>query len=78
MDMIDHEHPKRLTDQQFEACWESTKAFLAENKKIRNQQLRKITGIGYDQAIAFFNRAIIEKPLLRQGISSGTHYVLKD
>ncbi len=78
MDMIDRAHPRRLTDQQFETCWESTKAFLAENNKIRNQQLRKITGIGYDQAIAFFNRAIIEKRLLRQGISSGTHYVLKD
>ena len=56
----------------------TVKAFLAENKTIRNQQLREITGIGYDQAIAFFNRATTEKRLLRKGVSSGTHYVLTD
>jgi hypothetical protein len=78
MDARNPEHPTRLNDQQFETCWKTAKAFLAENKMIRNKQLREITGIGYDQAIFFFNRAVTEKRLLRQGVSSSTHYVLKD
>jgi len=56
----------------------TAKAFLSKNKTIRNRQLREIAGIGYDQAIAFFHRAVTEKRLLRNGVSSGTHYVLKD
>ncbi len=72
------EHPTKLTNEQFESCWKTAKAFLSKNKTIRNQQLREIAGIGYDQAIGFFNRAVTEKRLLRKGVSSGTHYVLKD
>ena len=78
MDEKNREHPTSLTGQQFETCWTAVKAFLTENNKIRNQQLREISGIGYDQAIAFFNRALADKRLLRKGVSSGTHYVLKD
>lgn len=69
---------RKLTEEEFESCWETAKVFLSKNKTIRNQQLREITCIGYDQAIAFFNRAVTEKRLLRKGVSSGTHYVLKD
>lgn len=72
------EHPTKLTNEQFESCWKTALVFLSKNKTIRNQQLREITGIRYDQAIAFLNRAVIEKRLLRKGVSSGTHYVLKD
>ena len=32
--------------------------------------------MGSDQAIAFFNRAVAEKLLIRKGVSSGTFYVL--
>lgn len=78
MDATNRKHPTRLTDQQFETCWKTAKTFLATNSKIRNQQLRELTGIGYDQAIAFFNRAVTEKRLLRKGVSSGTHYLLTD
>ena len=78
MSAQNREHPTKLTDGQFESCWKTTKAFLSKNKTIRNQQLREITGIGYDQAIGFFNRAVSEKRLLRKGVSSGTHYVLRD
>lgn len=72
------EHPTKLTEEQFEICWKVANAFLSTNKTIRNQQLREIAGIGYDQAIGFFNRAITEKRLMRKGVSSGTHYVLKE
>lgn len=78
MSAQNREHPTKLTDEQFESCWKTAKAFLSKNKSIRNQQLREITGIGYDQAIGFFNGAVSRKCLLRKGVSSGTHYVLKD
>jgi hypothetical protein len=50
--------------------------FLKTNPSIRNSKLREITGVEYDQAITFFNRAILEKSLVRKGHSSGTHYIL--
>ena len=49
---------------------------LKTNPSIRNSKLREITGIEHDQAISFFNRAILEKTLLRKGHCSGTHYIL--
>jgi len=73
-----HERPTKLTNEQFESCWKTAKVFLEKNQTIRNKQLREITGIGYDQAISFFNRAVAEKHLLRIGVGSGTHYILKD
>ena len=72
------EYPTRLTNEQFESCWKTALDFLSKNKTIRNQQLREIAGIGYDQAIGFFKRAVAEKRLLRKGIGSGTHYMVKD
>ena len=50
--------------------------FLKQNTSIRNRELREVTGIGYDQAINFFNRAVLEKSLVRKGSTSGTHYIL--
>ena len=71
------EIPTRLTTNQFDNCWKTAELFLIKNGKIRNRDLRGITGIGYDQAIDFFHRATGEDRLLRQGAGSGTHYVLK-
>lgn len=78
MSARDSENPTKLTNEQFERCWKVANAFVSKNKTIRNQQLREIAGIGYDQAIGFFKRAVSEKRLLRKGVGSGTHYVLKD
>ncbi len=78
MGVRNREHPTKLTNEQFESCWKVAKEFLSKNIMIRNQQLREITGMGYDQAISFFNRAIAEQCLLRKCASSSTHYELKD
>lgn len=72
------EHPTKLKNEQFARCWKVAREFVVKNGSIRNKQLRKITGIGYDQAIDFFKRAVSEKHLLRQGSGGGTRYVLKD
>ena len=50
--------------------------YLKTNSSIRNRDIREVAGIGYDQAIHFFNRAIAEKRLTREGSGSGTRYVL--
>jgi hypothetical protein len=65
----------RLSDKTYERCMAATIRFLDKNPSIRNRELREITGIDYDQAINFFNRAIFENRLIRKGQSSGTHYV---
>ncbi len=66
----------RLSDAQFELCLAAARSQLQSNSKIRNQELRRIAQISYDQAISFFNRAIGEKHLIREGTASGTRYVL--
>jgi hypothetical protein len=66
----------RMSPKTYQRCMAAAREFLKKNDTIRNRQLRLATGIGYDQAIAFFNRAILEKTLIRQGHSSGTHYIL--
>jgi hypothetical protein len=66
----------KLSEETFSRCMDATLFFLKTNPSIRNSKLREITGIEYDQAITFFNRAILENTLLRKGSSSGTNYVL--
>lgn len=66
----------KLSDKEYLSCMDEALAFLKAHASIRNRELRGVTGINYDQAIAFFNRAISEGRLLRMGHSSGTHYVL--
>jgi len=51
-------------------------SYLKTNSGIRNRDIREVASIGYDQAIHFFNRAIAEKRLVREGSGSGTRYVL--
>jgi hypothetical protein len=50
--------------------------YLKSNRSIRNRVIREIASIGYDQAIYFFNRAIAEKRLIREGSGGGIRYVL--
>jgi hypothetical protein len=66
----------KLSEKSYERCMAATIAFLNKKPSIRNRELREVVGIGYDQAITFFNRAILEKSLVREGKSSGTHYIL--
>jgi hypothetical protein len=65
--------PTKLSDWQFERCLRIALRYLQANPRIRNRDIREAAGIGYDQAIYFFNRAIAERLLIREGIGSGTH-----
>ena len=67
---------KTEDNKQFKYCWKLVASYLKNNPEIRNRQFRKLTGLGYDQAIYFFKRATTEKRLARIGTSSATHYVL--
>ena len=66
----------KLSEETFRRCMDATLGFLKQKDSIRNRELRKVTGIEYDQGITFFNRAILENSLIRQGRASGTHYIL--
>ena len=68
----------RLSEPTYKRCMAAAIAFLKKRPSIRNRELRSVTGIDYDQAITFFNRAILEKRLVRNGKCSGTHYTLPD
>lgn len=72
----DKNSPTRLSDSKFEECIGIAQDYLKSNASIRNRDIRAIASIGYDQAIHFFNRAIAEKRLVREGSGSGTRYVL--
>ena len=65
-----------LNDADFERCWTQVSEFLSSNESIRNSKLRQISGINYDQAVRFFNRAVGEGKLERRGQRGGTHYTL--
>lgn len=66
----------RLSDRHFEDCMDVAIGYLKTNSSIRNRDIREVANIGYDQAIHFFNRAIVEKRLVREGSGSGTRYIL--
>jgi hypothetical protein len=68
----------RLTDETYRRCLAAALQFLRTNPSLRNSKLREITGIEYDQAISFFNRAVLEKSLTRKGCAGGTHYTIPD
>ena len=63
-----------LSDDEYARCLRVALQFIGQRNSIRNRQLRTIAGIGYDQAIRFFNRAIEENHLIRKGKGSGTYY----
>ncbi len=66
----------KLTDEQLEQVAEQVVEYLSENASIKNEQLRKISGIDYDQATDFFNRMVASGRLRRVGVTGGTKYVL--
>jgi hypothetical protein len=72
----DESSRSRLSDRHFEECMAVAVSYLKTNSSIRNRDIREVASIGYDQAIHFFNRAIIEKRLVREGSGSSTRYVL--
>ncbi|MFT5029627.1 MAG: putative HTH transcriptional regulator [Candidatus Binatia bacterium] len=72
----DNSSPTKLSDSQFEECMGIALHYLKSNPFIRNRDIRAVASISYDQAIYFFNRAIAEKRLTREGSGSGTRYVL--
>ncbi len=72
-----NESPSRtnLTNDDYERCLQIAVEYVAQHQSIRNRQLRAASGLGYDQVIAFFNRAIKARHLIRKGKGSGTYYV---
>ena len=66
---------KRLSEEDYARCLQIAIEYVAEFGSIRNREIRKVAGIGYDKAIRFFNRATAEGHLDRRGKASGTHYV---
>ncbi|MDQ3745148.1 MAG: hypothetical protein M3444_12265, partial [Acidobacteriota bacterium] len=52
------------------------KSYLKKHSSISNRTLRELAGIGYDQAIYFFNMMVNERQLERGGKGSGTCYTL--
>jgi len=44
--------------------------------KLTNRNLRRVTGLNYDQSIKFFARAVEAGVLERNGQASSTHYRL--
>jgi hypothetical protein len=66
----------KLSDSRFEECIRIALRYLKGKPSICNREIRKEASIGYDQAIFFFNRAIAEKRLVREGKASGTRYVV--
>ncbi len=69
-------HRTSLTEAEFLRALNEVKRHLRQEQSIRNTSLRDLTGLNYDQAIKFFNRAIAQGVLTRRGKASGTHYVL--
>ena len=67
-----------LSDEAYEAALSVVREFLDQHERITNAKIRTLTGINYDQAIKFFNRATSEKVLERRGRAAGTHYVLNE
>ena len=66
----------RLSGSHYEECLAIARRYLKTHPSIRNRDIRQASGIGYDQAIHFFNRAILENQLVREGSGGSTCYVL--
>lgn len=65
----------KLSDSNYRVALKAALSLLDAGERLTNTSLRRSTGLGYDQAIAFFNRAISDGNLHRLGRSSATHYV---
>jgi hypothetical protein len=67
-----------LNESEFDRCIMIVLRYLETHAQVRNSDVRQITGITYDQAIYFFNRAIEVGKLKRHGRGSGTRYSVAD
>ena len=76
IDPIPNKSRVRLDEIQYAHCMKIAGAFMRKHGSIRNRELREAANISYDQAIIFFNRAIVARRLFRKGSGSATHYVL--
>ena len=65
-----------LTDVQYDRAVVAATKHLSGGNVLRNRDLRRVTGLNYDQAIAFFKRATMEGRLSRRGRGAATNYVL--
>jgi hypothetical protein len=67
-----------LSNEEFEVALPRAVEFLRSHGQLTNARLRGLTGLNYDQAVRFFNRAIARGILERRGRASGVHYLLVD
>ena len=63
-----------LSEATYQKCFRAALDYLAKHEFIRNRDIRAVTGIGYDQAIVFFNRTLFEKRFVRVGVGGATRY----
>lgn len=66
-----------ITEEDYDRAFKLVTAYLKKASSIKNQTLRELTGLNYDQAIKFFARAVRTGPLDKRGHGSGTHYVMR-
>ena len=52
-------------------------SYLSRYPSINNRELRALTSVGYDQAVAFFARMVKGGHLRRTGKGSKTKYILR-
>ena len=64
-----------ITEEDYDRAFKLVATYLKEAPSIKNQILRELTGLNYDQAIKFFARAVRARALNKRGRGSGTHYV---
>ena len=64
-----------LSTAQYKAALPTALQYISRHGHVTNSVLRQLTSLNYDQVIKFFNRAVEEKVLIRQGRTGGTHYV---
>jgi hypothetical protein len=65
-----------MLESEFERGVAAVRVHLATGARLTNRDLRLLTGLSYDRAIVFFNRAVQAGVLRREGKGSGTHCVL--
>jgi hypothetical protein len=64
-----------LSDSAFRQAFAIVSKYFRKEATMTNSVLRSLTGLNYDQAIKFFNRAIADGLLERRGRASAVHYV---
>ena len=64
-----------LSESAFSEAFAIVSKHFRKEATVTNSVLRSLTGLNYDQAIKFFNRAIADGLLERRGRASGVHYV---